>query len=110
MEKTYLEQVGERLALCRRHNFISRADLSKRTKVKVTAIRDLENGIASINIEDAVKLSNELDCSIEYLLTGKCGLTEFIKLNQKILNLPDVHSGNLEKVAYAFWNTCPKFK
>ena len=109
-EKTYLEQVGERLGLCRRHNFLSRAELSKRTDVKITTISALEHGNASINIEDAVKICKELDCSIEYLLTGNCGMPELIRLNQKFLNLPDIHSDNLQKNAKAFWSTCPIHK
>ena len=108
MEKTYLQQVGERLALCRRQNFISRAELAKRTGVKTVAISALENGNTSICIEDAVKICKELDCSLEYLLTGNCGIIELVRLNKKISSLPDMHSGNLEKIARAFWSTCPK--
>lgn len=108
MGKTFLQQVGERLALCRRQNFISRAELTKRTGVKTSTISNLENGTNTINIEDVVKICKELDCSIEYLLTGNCGLIELVRLNRKIANLPDIHSGNMEKVAKAFWSTCPK--
>ena len=108
MEKTYLQQVGERLSNCRRQNFISRAELSRRTGVETIAISSLENGNESIDIEDAVKICQELDCSVEYLLTGNCGIIELTRLNQRIANLPDIHLGNLEKVARTFWHTCPK--
>ena len=110
MEKTYLQQVGDRLAQLRRHNFISRAELSRRTGVKTTVISNLENGNASIDIEDAVKICKELDCSIEYFLTGNCGIIELVRLNQKIASSPYIHTGNLEKIAKAFWQTCPQNK
>ena len=107
-EKTYLEQVGERFKQMRNRNYLSRKELAERTDVHISEINKLERGKEAIGIEDAVKLCNELDCSIEYILTGDLGVTELAKLNQKILNLPDIHSDNLKKMAQAFWSNCPK--
>ncbi len=108
MEKTYLQQVGERLISCRTHNFFSRKELAERSGVPISSVKMMERGEEAVGIEDALKICKVLDCSIEYILTGNCGLTELIRLNQKILNLPDVCSENLHKIALAFWNTCPK--
>ena len=107
-EKTYLEQVGDRFRQMRNRNYLSRKELAGRTKVHISEINKLENGKESIGIETAVKLCNELDCSVKYILTGNCGITELIRMNQKILNLPDINYDNLKKVVQAFWSTCPK--
>ena len=108
MEKTYLQQIGERLIECRTHNFFSRKELSERSEVPVSVIKTMERGEEDVSIEAILKICKQLDCSIEYMLTGNCGVKELIKLNQKILNLPELRSENLQKIAQAFWNNCPK--
>ena len=30
------------------------------------------------------------------------------QLNQKIIDAPNLYSENLQKIAHAFWSTCPK--
>lgn len=107
-EKTYLEQVGERLKRCRNRNYLSRVELAERANVHIAEINKAERGKEAIGIEDAVKLCRELDCSVEYMLTGNCGIIELAKLNQKLLNLPDINTEHLQKVAQAFWFTCSK--
>ncbi|MBQ7288900.1 MAG: helix-turn-helix transcriptional regulator [Clostridia bacterium] len=108
MEKTYLQQVGERLQQCRTRNFFSRKELAERAGVPISSIKKMERGQEAVGIDDAIKICKELDSSAEYILTGACGLTELIRLNQKILNLPDIRSENLQKIAQAFWSTCPR--
>jgi len=74
MEKTYLQQVGERLAECRTRNFFSRQELAKRAGVPISSVKMMERGEQAVGIEDALKICNELDCSVEYILAGNCGL------------------------------------
>lgn len=109
MEKTYLEQVGERLSYCRTSNLFSRRELAERAGVTVYSVKMMERGEKAIGIDEALKICNELDCSIEYLLTGNLGVQEIIRLNQKIMNLPEIKTENLQKIAQAFWSSCPKF-
>ncbi len=109
MEKTYLQQVGERLQKCRNHNFLSRKALSKQSGVSISTIVKMEHGNEAVGIEDAIKICKGLGYSTEYILTGNCGLSEFVKMNQQLLSSPDINYANLEKIATAFWETCPKY-
>ncbi len=108
MEKTYLQQVGDRLFECRNHNLFSRKELAERADVPLSSIKMMERGEKAIGIDEAIKICNVLGCSTEYLLTGNYGTTEFSKLYHKIMNLPDMNSDNLQKIASAFWNCCPR--
>ncbi len=108
MEKTYLEQVGERLFQCRTRDFLSRRELAERAGVPVSSVKMMERGEKAIGIDEALKICNQLDCSIEYILTGNFGLREMIRLNHKIFNMPEMSTENLQKVAHAFWSNCPK--
>ena len=109
MEKTYLQQVGERLQKCRNHTFLSRKALAKQSGVSISTIVKMEHGNEAVSIEDATKICKTLGYSTEYILTGNCGFTEFIKMNQQLSNAPDIHTANLEKIATTFWETCPKY-
>ncbi len=108
MEKTHLQQIGERLFQCRTSNFFSRKELAERAGVPISSVKMMERGEGTVGIEDAIKICKELDYSVEYILTGNCGLQELIRLNHKMFNLPDASSENLQKIAQAFWNSCPK--
>lgn len=107
MEKTYLKQVGERLLECRSRSFFSRKELAERAGVPISSVKMMERGEEAVGIDVAFKICNELDYSAEYILTGKCGLLELIRMNQKIFDLPD-NLENLQKFAQALWRTCPK--
>lgn len=108
MEKTYLKEVGERLKKCRNRNFFSRRELAEIAQVPISSVIMMEQGEKAVGIEDAMKICKALDYSVEYILTGKCGLPELIRLNQKIIDAPNLYSENLQKIAQAFWSTCPK--
>ena len=107
MEKTYLQEVGERLFSLRSHGFMSRKELAKRTEIPVQTIAKMEQGKRAIDISDVTKICRALGCSTDYLLTGGCGFIEFLRLNQKIFGLPEISLTNMETVARAFWNTRP---
>ena len=100
--------MGERLYECRSRNLYSRRELAERAGVGVHTVKAMELGEQAVTLEDAVKICKELDCSMEYLFTDKCGLAELIKINQKALSLSDVPVENLQKIAQVFWNTRPK--
>lgn len=108
-ENNYLKEVGKRLMKCRNRNFISRQELAKRANISVHSIIKMEKGEEAIGIEDAVKICEYLGYSVEFILTGKCGFREFVRMNQKILQFPDIYSDNLQKVATAFWANCPRY-
>ena len=109
MEKTYLQEVGERLFECRSHNFISRKELAKRAGASVYDMAKMERGEEAIDIERATRICRVLGYSLDYILTGSCGLCEIVKMNQAILNSPDIYSKNLQKITEAFWASCPKY-
>ena len=108
MEKTYLQQVGERFKECRTRNLFSRRELSERSGVSIDSIKTMERGEKAIGIDEALKICKELDYSMEYILTGNCCLKEIVRLNQKILDLPEINTENLQKIAQAFWSSCPR--
>ena len=108
MEKTYLQEVGERLAMCRNHSFISRKELARRAEVSLHTVACMERGDGAVGICDAVKICRVLGQSTDYILTGNCGLSEWMQMNRTLFDLPEVPPEQLEKVARAFWNAYPK--
>ena len=108
MEKTFLESVGERILAGRVRRDFSRKNLAERAGVPISSVIQMEKGIEAVNIEDAVKICNALEYSVEYILTGNCGMAEYFRLQQRILNLPNLNHRNLQKIATAFWSTVPK--
>ena len=107
MEKTYLQQVGKRLFECRSKNFFSRKELAEMADVPLSSVKMMERGEQAIGIDEATKICNVLGCSTEYMLTGSYGMMEFTRLCQKLMNLPDINSDNLQKIADALWSSCP---
>ena len=108
MEKTYLQLVGERLQECRTRNFFSRRELAERAGVSIYSVKKMERGEEAVGIDEATKICEVLGCSTEYMLTGNCGLTEFTKMNQKIMNMPNINFDNLQKIVKSFWEGCPR--
>ncbi len=108
MKKTYLKQVGERLQECRTRSFFSRKELAEQANVAVQKVRLMERGEEAVNIEEAIKICNVLDFSLDYILTGNCGIKEWVRLNQKFLSLPEDNSENLQRIVQTFWNNCPR--
>lgn len=93
---------------CRNQNLFSRRELAERAGVPLSSVKTMEKGETAIGIDEASKICKVLGCSTEYMLTGNCGLTEFAKLYQNIMNLPDINSDNLQKIASAFWASSPR--
>lgn len=108
MEKTFLESVGVRILAGRVRRDFSRKKLAERAGVHISAVIQMEKGVEAINIEDATKICNALGDSVEYILTGNCGMAEFFRLQQRILNLPNLNHQNLQQIATAFWSTVPR--
>ena len=102
MEKTYLQEVGERLLKCKNRNFISRKELAKRAGISVYDVARMERGEETADIEKATKICKVLGYSLDFVLTGSGGLSEIVKMNQAILNLPDIYSKNLQKITKHF--------
>ncbi len=107
MEKTFLEHVGDRVVAGRIRRGLSRKRLAERAGVHISSVLRMERGQEAVNIEDAVKICNELEFSVEYILTGNCGMTEFLQTLQIISNMPGMNYKNLHQVAFAFWETVP---
>lgn len=102
MENAFLKQVGNRILTARIRRDLSRKRLADQADVQISAVIQMEKGTEAINIEDAVKICNALGFSAEYILTGNCGMAEFFRLQQHLLNLPDVNQ-NLHEIATIFW-------
>lgn len=109
VEKTYLQQVGERLHECRTRNFFSRKELAEKADVPISSVKMMKRGEAAIGIDEATKICNVLGCSTEFMLTGNYGMAEFAKLYQKIMNLPDINSDNLQKIVRCFGKAAQSF-
>ena len=107
MEKTYLQQVGERLYQLRSHGLYSRRELAERAGVSIYAVKSMELGKQVTSVEDVVKICKVLGCSMDYVFTGEYGLAEFAKTNQKLLNIDNLRVESLQKMTKAFWSTCP---
>ena len=106
MEKTFLQQVGDRLHEGRIRRDFSRKTLAERAGVHISAVIRAERG-EDIPLESMVKLCKELEFSIEYVLTGECGFLELSRMLQRISNMPNLSTTSLHRVATAFWQTTP---
>ena len=108
MEKEYLKEVGERLFTARTNNLFSRKELAKLADVPIETVKNMERGEQSVGIYEATKICKALNCSMEYILTGNCGLQELITTNKKFFELSGANPEKIQKIAQAFWNTCPR--
>lgn len=89
MENEFLKSMGKRVCARRKQLNITQEQLAEQMDVSIQMISNLENGRKAIRPENLVKLSDILQTSSDYLLTGKSSDTETAHIYNKIKKLSD---------------------
>ena len=71
MNKTDLIDIGLRIQNCRKQKGFTQESLAEKMNVSIQMISNLERGNKAIRIDNLVKLSEILNISTDFILTGK---------------------------------------
>ena len=87
MEKSILTQIGARIAERRRQMSLTQENVAEMMEVSVQMISNLERGNKAIRIDNLIRLSQVLNVSTDYILTGRLTCAEANCLSEKISRL-----------------------
>lgn len=87
MTDKMLIDMGKRIAKQRKFLGLTQEFLAEKLDVSVQMISNLECGRKALRLKNLVKLSSELDISIDYILTGKRSQNENYDLLNKLNKL-----------------------
>lgn len=71
MNEKELREIGIRIQICRKQRGYTQEILAEKMNVSIQMISNLERGNKAIRIDNLVKLSEILNISTDYILTGK---------------------------------------
>ena len=77
MENIDLHEIGLRIQQCRKSRGYTQEQLAEEMNVSIQMISNVERGNKAIRIDNLVKLSQLLQVSTDYLLTGKHNTDDF---------------------------------
>ena len=69
-QKDFAQSVGSRLRALRIEAGLERPELAERSGVKPSLIRDAEQGISRLTLDNAFKIARGLGVTVDTLLTG----------------------------------------
>lgn len=84
-----LKSMGKRIQNRRKQRGYTQEQLAELMNVSVQMVSNLERGIKAIRIDNLIKLSNVLDTSTDYFLTGKQNVDDAEALTLMISQLSD---------------------
>lgn len=87
MKKDFLKELGVRISQKRKALGITQEDLAEKLDVSVQFISYIERGQKGVGLENLVKLSQLLNTSCDYLLTGERNESDNTELFERIKNL-----------------------
>ena len=91
------QSIGKRISLLRKSHGMTQERLAEELDVTIKHISAVERGVSSLSLEKMVEVKQILDCTLDYLITGKdygCLLT---KLPASILDI--LNSNNDEEIS-----------
>ena len=71
MDEVDLLGIGKRIQSRRKQQGLTQEQLAERMNVSIQMVSNLERGNKAIRIDNLIKLSQILDISTDYILTGK---------------------------------------
>ncbi|MGN0314993.1 MAG: helix-turn-helix domain-containing protein [Fusicatenibacter sp.] len=80
-------EMGQRIAMLRRNKKLTQEELADRSGVSLQTISTAERGVKALRPENIVKISQALDTSTDYLLTGNPNSLDYSIMNRKLSNL-----------------------
>ena len=79
-----LTEIGKRIQLRRKQQGLTQEQLADRMNVSIQMISNLERGNKAIRIDNLINLSQILNVSTDYILTGKETQDDFYALMARI--------------------------
>lgn len=89
MNELDLILIGKRIQTRRKQKGYTQEQLSEMMNVSIQMISNLERGNKAIRIDNLIKLSQILDISTDYILTGKETTNDIQGLSARISKLSD---------------------
>ena len=89
MKELNLQEIGSRIQFCRKRLGLTQEQLSEKMNVSIQMISNMERGNKAIRIDNLVKLSNILEVSTDYILTGKQNAADIHSLSSKLSGLSE---------------------
>ena len=89
MNDADLSGIGKRIQNRRKQLMITQEQLADMMNVSIQMVSNLERGNKAIRIDNLINLSQILDISTDYILTGKETVDDIGALTARIAQLPD---------------------
>ena len=89
MNSADLSGIGRRIQNRRKQKGYTQEQLAEMMNVSIQMVSNLERGNKAIRIDNLINLSQILDVSTDYILTGKETADDFQALTARIAQLPD---------------------
>ena len=99
-DKLYLQEIGSRIVTRRKQFKLSQEKLAAKCNVSPQFISNVELGKRAIHPQNLLKLSDALEVSADYLLSGKIIEKDFFIFNEKIKNLSPSQLHTIEIIIY----------
>ena len=87
MKDVDLNNIGKRIQLRRRQQGYTQEQLAEMMNVSIQMVSNLERGNKAIRIDNLINLSQILDISTDYILTGKSTIDDNEALTARIAQL-----------------------
>ena len=101
MDNYILEEVGKRISERRKLMRLTQEQLAEQMDVSIQMISNLERGVKAIRIDNLIHLSQTLNISTDYILTGKQTTDDLVALADQISQLEESQRKMIEVlVAY----------
>ena len=91
-----LTSIGKRIQSKRKQQGYTQEQLAEMMNVSIQMISNLERGNKAIRIDNLINLSQILDVSTDYILTGKETTNDIQALTARIAQLPEKERKMLE--------------
>ena len=82
-----LVEIGKRIQMRRKQQGMTQEQLADKMDVSIQMVSNLERGNKSIRIENLIKLSEILNISTDYILTGKETTEDMQTLTEQMASL-----------------------
>lgn len=96
MHEADLINIGKRIQQRRKQLSLTQEQVAEMMNVSVQMISNLERGNKAIRIDNLVNLSNILNISTDYILTGKETITDLSALTERIQSLTEKEQQMIE--------------
>ena len=102
MDNYILAEIGKRISERRKLMRLTQEQLAEQMDISIQMISNLERGVKAIRIDNLIRLSQTLNISTDYILTGKQTTDDLVTLADQISQLGESQRKMIEVlVAYS---------